>query len=83
MAEKMKYDTVNGQYRFLPEEYLQPSQIRSLLTKFKKETNQHPSNSVFFDMPEDDGIEAQIDEICNFALYSDEEEDFIGFDSEQ
>lgn len=25
-------------------------------------------------MPEDDGIEAEIDEICDFALYSDDED---------
>lgn len=77
MAERMKYETVGDHYYFHPEEYLEPSQIRNLISRFQKQdyTHSHELSA----MIEDDGIEQHLDEICDSVLYSDNE-DFEGFD---
>lgn len=82
MADRMKYDTVNGQYYFNPEEYLQPSQIRGYITRLKKQSTQTQLN--FSSISEDDGIEENLDNICDFALFElhSDDEDFEGFDEE-
>ena len=51
----------DGQYYFLPE-YLQTSQIRNLTTRFKKEHFSHHNKT--FATSEEDGIVANLEEIC-------------------
>lgn len=75
MVAKMKNHTVNGHYFFTPSEYLQVSQVRSLISRIKKKYD--PTRIV--PMSEDDGIAENLDEICDFLLESDGE-DFEGFD---
>ena len=78
----MKYETVNGLYYFLPEEYLQPSQIRGFITRLKKQSNYLHDSFIGVNESEEAGIEANLDTICGFALHSDDE-DFEGFDVDQ
>ena len=82
MAERMKCETVNGLYYFLPGEYLQPSQIRGFITRLKKQSNYLHDSFIGVNESEEAGIEANLDTICGFALHSDDE-DFEGFDVDQ
>lgn len=79
MTERMKDEMIKGEYYFRPDEYLQTSQIRNLIARFKK-LHYNPQNKLLV-MSEDAGIEANIEEICDAIFYSDsDEEDFAGFD---
>lgn len=81
MAEKMKNHTLDGHYYFSPSEYLQVSQIRSLINRIKQKKSPLQQFTVT-NMPEDDGIEENLDEILDFLLHSEgsDDEDFEGFD---
>ena len=69
-----------GLYFFRPDEYLQTSQIRNLIARLKKQTYSHQNKILV--ISEDDGIEANIEEICDSILYTDSDtEDFEGFDA--
>jgi len=58
MAEKIKCETVNGLYYFLPaEEYLQPSQIRGFITRLKKQSNYLHDSFIGVNESEEAGIE--------------------------
>lgn len=79
MSELMKEEMVDGSYYFSPDEYLEPKRIRSLITTLKKkESGKKPTASQ--NLSEGDGIEQNLEEICNSVLDSDDEEDFLGFD---
>lgn len=78
MAERMKEEIVDGDYYFTPVEYLQPKRIRSLISSLNKKNQQ--SLLVQQNLSEDDGIEQNLEEICDYVLDSDEEPDFFGFD---
>lgn len=75
MYEKMKNSKISGNYFFQPHEYLQVKQIRNLVSRIKKKCDKKHQ----IHMSEDDGIETNLEEICESELYSDNEE-FEGFD---
>lgn len=75
VAERMKHHTVEGHYYFSTDEYLQVHQIWNLISRIKQKKPQQNIVS----MAVDDGIEKNLDEICDLFLVSDDE-DFEAFD---
>lgn len=67
MLDKMKNHMVNGQYYFCPDEYLQVSQIRNLISRIKNSKN-HLEKKRYHAMLADDGVEKYLEEICDDAL---------------
>lgn len=77
MSDRMRDHMINGEYYFSPDEYLEPSQIRSLISRINKQNKSQQQSTTI--MSEDDGIAQNLDEICSHMIDSDEE-DFLGFD---
>lgn len=73
MAQAMKDHMVDGEYYFKPDEFMEPKQIRNLISRLKQNENQSKksNNSLL----EEDGILENIDEICDLLLDSEGETD--------
>lgn len=87
MVEAMKDEIVDGKYYFSPAEYLDPKRVKSLIASLTKKqklltTAEYSKKATKF-VSQDDGIEHNIDAICDSILYSDDEADFYGFDSDE
>lgn len=68
MAVRMREHTVAGDFYFSPNEYLEPSQIRTLIYRInKKYKSGEPQLCA---MSEEDGIDEYMEEICH--IYSDD-----------
>lgn len=72
MTQRMRDEMVDGEYYFQPNEYLQASQIRNLIGRFKKRHYKPPNKLLV--VSEYAGIEANIEEICDEILHSDGDE---------
>lgn len=78
MSQRMKNHIVNGEYYIKPEEYMQITQIRNLISRITKQSK-NTAQANLVELTEDEGIEQNLDEICDIGLHSDDE-DFVGFD---
>jgi hypothetical protein len=78
MAQRMKDEMLNGKYYFHPQEYMDAGRIRNMISRLKKEQrqNEQPKAKIFH-QSEDDGLEANIDEICNDFINSIENDENI------
>jgi hypothetical protein len=72
MAQQMQEEIVKEEYYFHPDEYLQPQQIRNLISRLKQQENNKVTEVP--NLSEDDGILYHIDEICDSVLQSDTED---------
>lgn len=72
MVDEMQNHIVDDDYYFHADEYLQPSQIRSLISRIATQYKSQKSQQPTIPMSEYDGIEANMDEI--YQLDSDDEE---------
>lgn len=79
MAEKMQEHMVGGAYYFSSYEFLEPGQIRSLISRINKRQTMRLQ-----ELNEDDGIDENIDAICSVIDNNDDDSndnDFLAFDS--
>lgn len=68
MAQQLRDHMVDGKYFFKPEEYLQPKQIRGIISSLKK--RDHATVEAVLGVSEDDGVVDHIEDICDSVLYS-------------
>lgn len=66
MSLRMREEVRDGQHYFEPEQYLLPSQIRGLITRFSAMQKGHQKKKQA--TSEEEGINANIDEICDEIL---------------
>jgi hypothetical protein len=64
MHQRMKHEMVGSDYYFRPDEYLEPKQIRGLISRLRIKIR----NEVVEQLTEDTGIENYIDDICDSVL---------------
>jgi hypothetical protein len=72
MAQLMKEEMVDGNYYFSPDECMEATKIRNLISRFKK--GQGESAPKLIALTEEDGIDYNMDEICDSLFESDTED---------
>lgn len=71
MAQRMKDETIDGEFYFTPNEYLEPRQIRGLIAQLMKNETMPQPDLKRIALSEEDSVIRNTDEIC-FSIFDED-----------